>query len=477
MCRMKAGFAALIVVMILVGGGCAHYPVNARLGRLDGRAGYRFENLPADGGGGKNTDEVFVVLAFSGGGSRAAAFSYGVLEELAKVRIGHAGVGAGERSLLDEVDVITSVSGSSFAAAYYALRHEKTFEEFPQKYLYRDMGGRLWAAAANPVNWARLASPTFDRVDLAAEDYDREVFAGATYADLIREKRRPYLLLTASDISLGRRFEFTQEQFDFLYSDLASVPLGRAVAASAAFPVFLSPVAFENYPHGADFAEPAWVREALGGKEALPRLVRRAGDLRSYEDVAKRTHVRLLDGAMADYMGLRAPMEAMETTEGDFSIRRMIEQGRIKKLVVISVNSVRTPPIVWDSQIGAPNWYDVLWFTAETPIRNNSFDAVTEFKEMLAADQAASAEQRRYVEALRRTDPAAAAQVKMRPEYQSYFVTVDFAGVKDGALRQRLEDVKTGLSLKAGEVDDLRHGAAEALRESEELRRVVREVE
>ena len=118
----------------------------------------------------------------------------------------------------------------------------------------------------------------------------------------------------------------------------------------------------------------------------------------------------------------------------------------------------------------------ILPITAETPIRNNSFDAVTEFKEMLAADRAAIAEQKRYVEALRRTDPAAA-QMKMLPEYQSYFVTVDFAGVKDGALRQQLEDVKTGLSLQAGEVDDLRRGAAEALRDSEELRRVVRDLE
>jgi hypothetical protein len=474
---MKAIITALLIVMVLWCEGCAHYPVNARLKRFDGRAGYRFENVPADGGGGKNTDEVFVVLAFSGGGSRAAGFSYGVLEELAKTRIGHEGIGAGERSLLDEVDVITSVSGSSFTAAYYALRHEKTFDEFPQKYLHQDMGGRLWAAAANPVNWARLASPAFDRVDLAAEDYDREVFNGATYGDLIKARQRPYLLLTAADISLGRRFEFTQEQFDFLYSDLASVPLARAVAASAAFPVFLSPVAFENYPHGTDFAEPAWVPAALGSKDALPRLARRAGDLRSYEDTANRPHVRLLDGAMADYMGLRAPLEALQSTEGDFSIRRMIEQGRIKKLVVISVNSVRTPPIVWDRRIGAPNWYDVLWFTAETPIRNNSFDAVMEFKEMLAADQAALAGQKRYVEALRRTDPAAAARVKILPEYQSYFVTVDFAGVKDAGLRQRLENVKTGLSLKAGEVDDLRRGAAAALRDSEELRRVIRELE
>lgn len=457
-----------MLVACALGGGCAHYPVNARLGAFDGRGGYRFGNLPA---GGANTDEVFVVLALSGGGARAAGFSYGVLEEMARTRITY---GGRERSLLDEVDVITSVSGSSFTAAYYAWRHEKMFEEFPRKYLYRDMNARLVGAAANPVNWWRLASPTFDRVDLVAEDYDREVFDGATYADLIAARRRPYLLMTGTDITLGRRFEFTQEQFDCLYSDLASVKLGRAVAASAAFPVFLSPVAFEDYPHGADFAEPAWMGEALARREDVPRLAQRAGDLRSYEDAGRRAHVRLLDGAIADYMGLRAPLEALQSEAGDFSIRRLINQGRIKKLVVISVNAVRTPVPDWDRQTASPGWYDMLWFTAAAPIHNASFDTTVDFRELLAADQKAIAEQKRQVAALRARDPAAAAGVKMLPEYQSYFVSIDFAGVKDGALRGRLENIATGLSLKAGEVDDLRRGAAEAMRDSGELQEVLR---
>jgi hypothetical protein len=33
-------------------------------------------------------------------------------------------------SLLDEVDVISSISGGSFPAAYYALRDKKIFDEF-----------------------------------------------------------------------------------------------------------------------------------------------------------------------------------------------------------------------------------------------------------------------------------------------------------------------------------------------------------
>jgi NTE family protein len=55
------------------------------------------------------------MLSFSGGGTRAAALAYGVLQHLARTPI------AGGRSLLDEVDVISSVSGGSFTAAFFAL--------------------------------------------------------------------------------------------------------------------------------------------------------------------------------------------------------------------------------------------------------------------------------------------------------------------------------------------------------------------
>src|SRR5262245_314366 len=105
-------FAVIMLLASLALAGCAHYPVNARLERFGVRAGYRFGNLAAWE---NNSDEVFVVLALSGGGSRAAAFSYGVLEELEKTKIKVAGR---ERTLLDEIDVISSVSGSSVTAAY-----------------------------------------------------------------------------------------------------------------------------------------------------------------------------------------------------------------------------------------------------------------------------------------------------------------------------------------------------------------------
>ena len=79
----------------------------------------------------QNSAETFVVLAFSGGGTRSAAFSYGLLEKLRDTEVTIDGKSV---RLLDEVDVISSVSGGSYTAAYYGLFGEQIFEDFEQNF-------------------------------------------------------------------------------------------------------------------------------------------------------------------------------------------------------------------------------------------------------------------------------------------------------------------------------------------------------
>jgi NTE family protein len=147
--------------------GCAHYPINQPITEVRPDAGYRTAQMKAPG----NSDNLLLYLTFSGGGTRAAALSYGVLEELRKTEVV---IDGRKRRLLDEVDGISSVSGGSFTAGYYGLFGDRIFEDFEGKFLKKNIQGALALRTfLNPINWFRFPSNYFDRSDLAAEYYDK----------------------------------------------------------------------------------------------------------------------------------------------------------------------------------------------------------------------------------------------------------------------------------------------------------------
>lgn len=108
----SAGVCAILLLVLAIAG-CSTATLNTELGHTPLRSAYDFESRLPD-----NDDRLFVVLAFSGGGTRAAALSYGVLDALRREQIM---IGDQQHRLLDQVDVISAVSGGSYTAAYYGL--------------------------------------------------------------------------------------------------------------------------------------------------------------------------------------------------------------------------------------------------------------------------------------------------------------------------------------------------------------------
>ena len=88
----------LVCASMLLVAGCATRPINPSISQADPTTGYRFETRHVNA---RDKDNL-VVLAFSGGGTRAAAFSYGVLEFLRRTEI--VGPKGNKVRLLDEVD-------------------------------------------------------------------------------------------------------------------------------------------------------------------------------------------------------------------------------------------------------------------------------------------------------------------------------------------------------------------------------------
>src|SRR5438046_5932801 len=186
---------SLFALLVLLGG-CATRPINPPITQVDPSKGYRFETRQAYA---KDKDNL-VILAFSGGGTRAAAFSYGVLEFLRRTEV-VAPNGATVR-LIDSVDVITGVSGGSFTALAYGLYGDKLFTDYEQRFLKRNVQGELLARAINPAYWGDLLSTGWGRSELAANYYDEILFNGATFGDLDRGDG-PFIMASATDISTG----------------------------------------------------------------------------------------------------------------------------------------------------------------------------------------------------------------------------------------------------------------------------------
>ena len=352
---------------------CASFtPSNPPLAQYSPDAGYRFERLDHPG----NDDGLFVIVTFSGGGTRAAALAYGVLEALRDTEITW---GGRKVALLDEVDVVSSISGGSFPAAYYALRGRKIFDEFPDRFLYRPVQSDLVKLALSPFNWLKLAAPAYGRSDLAAEFYDREVFAGATYADVIARNRRPFVVLNATDMTTGTQFPFIQDQFDLLCSDLAGVPLARAVASSSAFPGGLTALTFRNYAGGCNYRQPTWVQLAIddhASRVNRARTARAENRVSLAADGPARPYIHLTDGGVADNIGLRGPLDAINSKNHPWSVLRLMDDKSIQKLVVIVVNSATDPDTGRDKTARVPGLVDTLTTAATVPLTNYTADTL-----------------------------------------------------------------------------------------------------
>ncbi len=64
------------------------------------------------------------------------------------------------RRLLDETDIISSVSGGSFTAAYCALYGDRIFEDFEDVFLKRNIQHRLVRGLLNPLEWISSSGRT-----------------------------------------------------------------------------------------------------------------------------------------------------------------------------------------------------------------------------------------------------------------------------------------------------------------------------
>jgi NTE family protein len=373
----------LFVLALLLSAACTYVPLNPPLAHpQDLSQGYRWATTTIP----SRDSRTLVILTFSGGGTRAAGLSYGVLKQLDATPMGGG-------KLLDAVDVISSVSGGSFASMEYGMRGRAMLADFDKRFLQVPVQKMLFAwAYLHPKNLVKLVfDPNFHRIDVATEVYQKVLFGDATYQTLLEQQRannRPLIIANSTELEIGSHFEWTQDQFDVICSDLLPIPVARAVAASSDFPVLLPPTILKKYDANVcSYQTPGWVPIAATDDAYLnPLRKRMASELADYLD-PKRTYLHLLDGGIADNIGLRGPLQAFRSTDTfvqpkgtltGMTFLPMLNHAPgarpIDRVLVILVNAGAEGEVTIDTTSKEPKLPVIISGISTTPMDNYSFD-------------------------------------------------------------------------------------------------------
>jgi NTE family protein len=467
---MRAMFLVVIGFVILGLQGCAHRPINKPIDEVNLNSGYR-EYRSGFSESAYSPPETAVILAFSGGGTRAAAFSYGALEALRSMRILDAN-GKSTRAI-DHINLITGVSGGSFTALAYGLYGEKLFDFYEEAFLKRDVQGELISRALNPFNWTNLASTGWGRSELAAELYDEILFHGATYADLER-RNGPMIMASATDISSGAGFTFDQGFFDYLCSDLDSVPLSRAAASSSAVPFALSPVTMNNYGGKCSFKSLEYINQFKNPANAprpAARVIRRMQDLHQYNDSKNNPYIHLVDGGLSDNLAMREVLEFLQALEAMHLAGKATSMDKIKRIIVLVVNSLSSPSTDWNKSVDGPGSIELLIKATGVPIDHYSYEEVEALKDTQARWK--SMQTLRNSKLFTNNKNKQLEKIIDTPNIDLYTINVAFNKLEDRDEFTYLNGLPTSFSLPPEAVDRLRSAAKKIILSSPELKQIL----
>jgi NTE family protein len=441
--RLVAALAALPLA------GCVSLSgANTALEQYDPAHGYR----TFDAAQHREPGRSVVYLAFSGGGTRAAAFAYGVLEELHDTPIS---VDGEPKTLLDEVDTISGVSGGSFPAAYYGLYGDRIFQEFEPRFLRKNVQGALLLRALRPWNLLGLMTPWLSRSDLASSYYHKRVFDEATFADLT-EAGGPRIHINATDLSSGERFTFNQNSFDLVCSDLDVLPIATAVAASSAVPMLLSPITLKNYAGSCGYEPPQWVVEVLEDADENERRSRAVRNYMRLRDAEHKSFIHLVDGGISDNLGLRPAIDFVSAAGGIEAARRVHGVEVPDRMVIIVVNAETDPDPRIDLTAAAPSFASLMNSVSGGQIRRYNFETLLLTKSLLEQwGHDLSSEEHRVT---------------------THMINVSFDALEDPDERRYFKRIPTSFTLSDRQVDRLREAGRQLLRDSPVFQRLLQEL-
>lgn len=310
-----------------------------------------------------DTGDTVVGLAFSGGGTRAAAFAYGVLKQMERTPTPR----IGGRDLLDHVGIISGVSGGSVIAAYYGLKGRAALADFRQQFLTQDVMASL-STDVNLVNINRALGGGVNTDNRLRDWFNAHLFHDATFSALIG--RRLIVLINATDIYNRTPFLFAPVSFAAMCSDIADYPVAGAVAASAAVPGAFAPVVIESFHGDCKTPLPPMLARAAKAPGDSPLLYSFAKGLeRARSGQVK--YVKLLDGGLVDNYGLSGITIARAAAGTPYGPLQPAEAVNLRRLLFVVVDAGVGPQGNWSRTLEGPTGKELIGAMMDTMLDAN----------------------------------------------------------------------------------------------------------
>ena len=407
----------------------------------------------------QENSETAIGLSFSGGGTRASAFAFGVLQELGKT---NARTGTGS-SLIDQVSLVSGVSGGSVTAAYFALHGRDTLADFRQRFLIQDAEASL-STSVNVTNLVLLAKGGVNDRSGLPTWLDENLFRGATFNDVL-QPGHPQLWINASDIFNRTTFIYNPVNFGALCSDLRRYPLSEAVAASAAVPFIFAPIVIENYADRCTFTPPDWVYSA--DRAGAPAILRAsAAAIQRYREKMDVKFVKLLDGGMTDNLGLSGFVLELAAATKPYQPLTPRQVVNLKRFLFVVVDAGRPPGGDLAKDANSPELMELIEAVSDTAVEANvraAYDAfVTEMEKW----------RERLIEYRCSLTPPEVASLRGSTDgwdchnLSLQVAKVSFEQMREMSVRTRLEKIPTRFKLPSNDVDLLVSSAGSLLRQN-----------
>ena len=268
-----------------------------------------------------------------------------------------------------------------------------------------------------------------------------------------KNAKGPFAIISATDMGIGERFNFTQEYFDPMCIDLGDLRLARAVAASSSVPMVFAPITLNNNGGHCQYTLPLQlVSDSEAGKKQLQTRKEFFERFQKYSNSKNRPYIHLIDGGLTDNLGMRSLLDMTEMYPEKI-LTHKIKQNKIRHIVVINVNAQNEVSSNLDKSAAVPGFRDVVSAIVNIPIDQHSQESLRRF--------------RAFVDQWNKD--------KRNEDIYFSFVSLNLKDLPPSRLRDKVLNIPTSFYLSPEDVDNLRTAAAELMKQSLDYRNLLAE--